>query len=122
MTRLGAPLPSRGPAHDADLPEVGCYRITLRRGSPTSALRIWLGRPRDPETLLEMTERPFSWQAELNGAPVDLWRFWPGCAREQISREEHDRIVERNRTMDDTSPFYDPMRRVDLMSAPPPSF
>jgi len=120
MVRTGKPLPSRGPAMDPDVPQPGCYRIRLRAGAPWSVVRIWLGRARDPETLLEMPERPFMWQATLNGFPADLHRFWPGCAREPISREEHDRIVEQNATMDPDSPFYDPKRRIDLKSAPAP--
>jgi hypothetical protein len=104
------------------MPTPGCFRVRLTRGAPDSAVRIWLGFPRDPETGEEMTERPYSWQATLNGAPVPLDRCWPGCARDPISRDEHDRLVERNRTMDPESPFYDPRRRVDLSTAPPPRF
>lgn len=112
-----------GPLLDPDAPEVGCYEITLRRGAPTSGIRIWLGRPLDPDTGEEMLERGFSWQAELNGCErVDLWNYWPGCARRRISREEYDRIAQRNATMDEESPFYDPRRPVDLFTAPPPSF
>jgi hypothetical protein len=63
------------------------------------------------------------WQAELNGCErVDLWNYWPGCARRSISREEYDRIAKRNATMDEESPFYDPRRPVDLFTAPPPAF
>jgi hypothetical protein len=120
--RLGTPLPSRGPAFDPDVPEPGCYRVHLRRGAPASGLRIWLGRPRDPETDEEMLERPFNWQAELNGAPVDLYNYWPGCAREPIGRDEHDRIVERNRTMDADSVFYDVSKPINLSRAAPPSW
>jgi hypothetical protein len=110
----------RGPLLDPEVPEVGCYRIALRRGAPSSGIRIWLGFPIDPETGAEMTERPYNWQAELNGERVHLWDYWPGCAREPISREEYDRLVERNATMDEESPFYDPRRRIDLFTAPPP--
>jgi hypothetical protein len=105
---------------DPDLPECGFYRIVLRRGAADSGIRIWLGHPIDPGTGEEMIDRGFAWQAELNGQRVDLWRYWPGCAREPISREEYDRLVERNRTLDDASPFYDPTRPVDLFAAPPP--
>lgn len=111
---------SRGPLLDPEMPEVGCWRIVLRKGAPASGIRIWLGRPRDPETQEEMLERPFSWQAELNGAPVDLWDYWPGCAREPISREEYDRLKARNMTMDEESPFFDPRRPIDLFNAPTP--
>lgn len=119
--RRGVPRPSnRGPALDPDVPEPGCYRIRLRRDAPFSAVRIWLGPPVDPATGEEMSERGFRWQATLNGAPTDLYDLWPGCARERISREEHDRLVERNATMDEESPWFDPTRRIDLRSAPPP--
>lgn len=110
----------RGPLLDPDVPTPGCYRITQRRGAPTSAVRIWLGHPFDPDTGEEMTDRGYRWQASVNGQRVPLEQVWPGCARNPITAEEHDRIVERNRTLDEDSPFYDPRRPVDLASAPPP--
>jgi hypothetical protein len=118
--RLGAPLPSRGTAHDSETPTPGCYSVRMRAGAPASAVRIWLGHGIDEATGEENTERPFFWQCELNGQRVPLDRCWPGCAREPISREEHDRLVERNRTMDEDSPFYDVRSRVDLRTAPAP--
>jgi hypothetical protein len=118
--RLGAPLPSRGPAFDPDTPTPGFYRVTLRKGAPASAVRIWLGPSLDPATGEETRERGWFWQCTLNGARVPLEQCWPGCARQSISQEEHDRIVERNRDMDPESPFYDPLKRVDLRSAPAP--
>jgi hypothetical protein len=118
--RLGIARPPRGPAFDPDLPVAGFYRVRLRRGASDSVIRIWLGPPKDPETGEEMADRGFAWQAELNGQAVDVFDYWPGCARERISREEHDRIVERNRTMNEASPFYDPKKPIDIWSAPPP--
>jgi hypothetical protein len=118
--RNGIPAPSRGPAVDPEAPQAGCYRVRLRKGAPDSAIRIWLGRPIDPESGEEMLERPFNWQCELNGQPVPLWDYWPGCAREPISREEYDRLIARNATLDEQSPFYDPLRPIDLGRAPPP--
>jgi hypothetical protein len=120
VTRHGTPLPPRGPAHDSEMPTPGCYRVRLRSGAPFSAVRIWLGHSTDPATGDEMSERPFHWQCTLNGQCVPLEQCWPGCAREPISREEHDRIVGQNATMDDQSPFFDPARRIDLRAAPPP--
>jgi hypothetical protein len=118
--RRGTPLPPRGPAHDPDQPTPGCFRVRLRRGAPSSAVRIWLGHPLNPDTGEEMLERPMHWQATLDGQRVPLEQCWPGCARDPISREEHDRIVARNRDMDPTSPFYDHRKPIDLGSAPPP--
>jgi hypothetical protein len=120
--RLGPPLPSRGRAFDPDVPTPGCYRVRLRRRAADSAVRIWLGHGVDEATGDEASERPLHWQCSLNGARVPLEQCWPGCAREPITREEHDRIVERNRTMDEASPFYSPTQRIDLSTAPPPTF
>lgn len=119
--RRGILRPSyRGPGLDPDTPVAGCYRVRLRPGAPDSALRIWLGFPVDPESGEEMTERGYRWQASLNGAPVDILNWWPACAREPISEAEHDRICERNATLDPDSPFYDAGKPIDLGRAPPP--
>lgn len=106
--------------HDPDIPEAGCYRVVLRRGASDSGIRIWLGHGLDPETGDEMLERPLHWQCELNGGRVDLVRHWPACARQPISREHYDRLVARNATDDEDSPFYDPSRPIDLGMAPLP--
>jgi hypothetical protein len=118
--RNGERAPSRGPAFDSEVPEPGCYRVRLRKGAPDSAVRIWLGHGIDEATGLEAIDRPYHWQCTLNGARVPLEDCWPGCAREPISREEHDLIKARNATMDPESPFYDPRRPIDLGRAPPP--
>jgi hypothetical protein len=125
---VNAPRPRRGPRpaghvgplHDPDVPTPGFYRIRLRKGAPHSAVRIWLGSSIDPATGIESEERPLLWQSTINGERVPLERVWPGCASDPIDREEHDRIVRRNATLDEDSPFYDPRRPVDLASAPPP--
>lgn len=118
--RNGTPLPSRGPAHDPDIPTAGFYRVRIRRGAPDSAVRIWLGHSIDPATGQENKERPFFWQCTLNGQRVPLEQCWPGCAREEISEAEHNRICKRNRTLDPDSPFYDARRPIDLGRSPPP--
>jgi hypothetical protein len=120
--RLGIARPSRGPSFEPDLPVAGFYRVRLRRGAADSAIRIWLGPPRDPETGEPMPDRSPVWQAELNGQAVDVFTYWPGCARERISEAEGERLVERNRTLDDASAFYDPRRPIDLFAAEPPTF
>lgn len=117
--RNGKRAPSRGPGFDPDVPVAGFYRIKLRKGAADSALAIWYGPTPDPDGYGAL-ERPLAWQAMLNGAPVDVFDYWPACATDPITRDEHNRIVTRNRTMDAKSPFYDPKRKVDLNSAPPP--
>lgn len=120
--RLGIARAPRGPSFEPDLPVEGCYRVRLRCGAADSVIRIWLGPPANPETGEPMTERSPAWQAELNGQAVDVFAYWPGCARDPVSREEHDRLVARNATLNDASPFYDPKRPIDLFNADPPSF
>src|SRR5438128_624272 len=57
---------ARGPVYDPDIPTTGCYEVTLRKGAPTSAVRIWLGPSIDPATGEEGQERGWFWQCELN--------------------------------------------------------
>jgi hypothetical protein len=108
------------PVVDPEVPTTGCYRIRLAKGAPDSAIRIWIGYSIDPATGEEMTERSFHWQCTLNGVRVPLENYWPGCARDPISIEEHDAIVARNKTLDEDSPFYDPRKPIDLSRSPPP--
>jgi hypothetical protein len=109
-----------GPVYDPDVPVAGHYRWRMAPGAPFSAIKIWLGHSIDPETLEEMSERPLLWQCTLNGQRTELQRFWPACARDPLSLEEHDRIVARNATPDEASPFYDPRAPINLATAPPP--
>jgi hypothetical protein len=119
MTRTGKRAPARGPGFDPELPVTGFYRVKLRKGAHDSVIAIWYGPPADPEGG-DVLDRPFAWQASVNGSPCDVYDFWPGCAREPINRQEYDRVLERNRTMNAESPFYDPKKRLELNSIPPP--
>ena len=122
MRKRAAPRPSnRGPALDPETPVPGCYEVRLVRGGPPVALRIWLGPPLDPATGAEVPERGVRWQCQLNGnelVPIEDW--WPGCARRPINRAEHDRIARASLTMDRAAIFYDPRRRINRLTAPPP--
>ena len=106
---------------DPELPVAGCYRVRLAKGGPPVAIRIWRGASIDPATGEEVQDRSPTWQCAINdGERVPLDRFWPGCARDPISRAEHDRIAAESRTMDETSHFFDPKRRIDPLRAPLP--
>lgn len=107
----------RGRAFDPDIPEAGCYRIKQGKETVPSVVRIWLGPPVDPATGEEVPERGERWQAAINGEAVPLDRVWPGCARSPISQAEHDRLLAELLTMDPESPFYDPRKSVDLLTA-----
>ena len=119
--RKGKPAAAdRGPSYDPDLPVAGCYLVRLRQNGPPVALRIWHGPPLDPETREPMDRGPV-WNAWLNGVqPVDVFRFWPACARKPISAAEHDRITLLSLTLDEASPFYDPLRPIDRLKTPVP--
>jgi hypothetical protein len=122
VTRLGKPAPPRGRSFDPDLPVAGCYQVKLVRRGPPCALRIWFGPPLDPVTGEELDRAPL-WLAALNGGPADAlmagW-FWPECASRPISRQEHDRLVQRHRTLAPRSAFYDPLRPIDPLKTPVP--
>lgn len=119
--RQGQRAAERGPSYDPDTPVPGCYRIRLTKGGPPVALRIWLGPSIDPATGEEVQERGFRWQCCVNDAErVPVEDYWPGCARDPITREEHDRIARESRTLDAGSHFYDPRRPIDRLSAPLP--
>lgn len=122
MSRRGKPLPRQGPPLDPDVPVAGFYRVRLVRDGPFVALRYWLGPPLDPETGEELDRSPV-WQCRMNGTelvPVD--RFWPRCAREPITREDHDRLCVLHRSVDPTSPYYDPTRKFDRLGNPLPEW
>lgn len=117
--RKGPRNPGKGPGYDPDVPSPGCYRLQ-RQGHPDRVVAIKLAPPRDPETGEEMLERPLAWQASVDGQPVPVAQVWPHCARQRISQDEHDRIAQRNATLDPDSPFYDAQKPIDLLRAPPP--
>lgn len=114
------PVGHVGPLIDPNEPVAGFYRTRQAKGAADSAVKIWRGHSIDPATGEEMTERSMHWQAAIDGQRVPLDRVWPGCARDPISEAEHNRLVERNATLDEDSPFYDVRRPVDLATAPPP--
>lgn len=115
-----APASARGPSVDADEPQAGCYRIHLRRDGPPVALKIWHGPPLDPVTGATL-DRGHRWLARLNGLEiVPVERVWPECAKQRITELEHDRLAELSRTLDPSSPYYDPQRPIDPLTVPPP--
>jgi hypothetical protein len=118
--RRGKPLPRQGPGFNPDVPTEGFYRIRLRPRCPPVALRFWRGPPLDPETQEPMDRSPV-WQCRMNGTeliPVD--RFWPRCARDPITRAEHDRLCDMHRTLDPDDPYYDATKPIDPMRTPLP--
>ena len=118
--RKPRPAIDRGPVYNPDIPTAGCYRFKLRRGAPPVALRFWLGPPIDPDTGEEMERSP-RWQCRVNGTElVPVERYWPQCARDPISLEEHNRLCRLSATLDPASPYYDPTRPIDRLKTPMP--
>lgn len=71
-----------------DKPVAGWYKVRLVRGGPWVGVRVWFGPPLDPETGEELDRSP-RWQAVQDGAFVDVWRLWPGCALHPIDEAEY---------------------------------
>ena len=76
----------------ADKPESGHYRVRLCKGGPWCALKLFHGPPADPETG-EPLDRSPRWQALLDGAEADPWRFWPYCASDRITEAEYNHML-----------------------------
>jgi hypothetical protein len=106
---------------DPDVPTPGFYRTRLRKGAHPVAIHIFYGQTPDPETG-EPLER-WAWQARINGKPVDLYSVWPGCARDPISKAEHDHLVKLElwgREHAPDSPQANPLRPINHLTAPLP--
>lgn len=107
-----------------DVPQAGFYQTKLIKGGVWVAVRIWWGFPTSLEAD-ETTDRLPGWNAERDGEPVDVFQVWPDCSDEPIpdseyafmlARAAHDRIHNPN------SPYANPRRRIDPMTAPLPVF
>lgn len=103
-------------------PIAGCYRTKLKSGGHPVGVRIWFGPPKDPVTG-EVMDRSWRWQAEANGRYIDLERVWPVCAKEPISREEHDYLAGLQSWGEQhapDSPQANPNKAINLLDAPIP--
>ena len=118
--RQGQRAAARGRSFDPDEPVAGFYSTRLAKGCCPVALCFWLGQPLDPDTG-DLMDRSPRWMCLLNGWQlVEVSRFWPACARNPISREEHDRLCRRSQTLDPLDPYFDPLRPLDHRNAKPP--
>lgn len=125
MTRRGliyserrAPVKADG--FNPDVPVEGFYRMRLVSGGVFVGIRIWFGLPLDPVTGEEMDRSP-RWQAQANGAAIDLERVWPRCAGDPISIGEYAYLTSLQTWGEQAmpeSPIADPTRRVDPLSSP----
>lgn len=105
-----------------DEPVPGYYRMRLRKGGMHVAVRIWHGPPNDPVTGEEL-DRSWRFQAEINGRYAEIDRVWPSCAGEPIDEAEARYLTERQRWGEENapdSPQANPMKRVNLLTAPLP--
>ncbi|WP_337846786.1 hypothetical protein [Sphingomonas sp.] len=105
---------------DPDVPVAGFYRHRLVSGGMYVGIRIWFGPPKDPVTGEELDRSP-RWQAEANGAYIDLERVWPRCARDPIPKATHDYLAAQQRWGEEhapDAPQANPHKRVDPLSSP----
>lgn len=105
-------------------PTAGYFRLRLVAGGPKVGVRLFYGPPLDPVTGEEL-DRSWRWQAECNGKPIDIDRVWPTAGRDPIDAAEYAylcdlaRWAERNAP---DAPAAQPHRKIDLLSAPIPTF
>ena len=125
--RLDYSSPERtgtGTGYSVEQPTAGWYQISLVRGGPKVGIRIWNGPPKDPVTGEEL-DRSWRWQAEANGAPIDLDRVWPACGRAPIPEAEYaylTKMAQWAARHAPDSPAANPRQPIDLLTAPIPSF
>jgi hypothetical protein len=105
-----------------EIPTAGHYRFRLVRGGHPVAIRVWFGPPLDPVTGEEL-DRSHRWQASCNGAPIDLARVWPFCAREPIDEREAAYLSGLQAWAQENAPLApqaDPTRKIDLLDPSTP--
>jgi len=113
-----APVQAEG--FDADVPVAGFYRTRLARSGVYVGVKVWFGQPKDPVTG-ELLDRSLRWQAEANGAPIDLERVWPGCAEDPITEQEHAFLIDQQRwgaANAPDSPQANPTRSANPLTSP----
>lgn len=104
-----------------DVPEEGYYKGRLVKGGVFVAIRIWFGPPLDPLTGEEL-DRSHRWQAERNGAQVEVEAVWPYCAAHRIDKAEHDYLLATSKWAvenDPSAPEAAPRQAIDLNAIPP---
>lgn len=103
---------------DPDLPVQGFYRLRLRSGARFVGVRIWFGAPLDPVTGEEM-DRSHRWQAQADGAYIEIDRVWPQCAADRIADTEYAYLLSLGQWAEQHAPAVaDPFQRVDPLTSP----
>lgn len=106
------------PGFDPDTPVMGFYKMRLRSGARFVGVRIWFGAPLDPVTGEEM-DRSHRWQAQAEGAYIDLEQVWPKCAADRITEQEYAYLLSLGDWSQQHAPSVaDPFKRVDPLSSP----
>lgn len=109
MNEVGAPVP-------------GFYRMKLISGGPWVAVHLYYGPPPDPhQEDAPALDRSPRWITYIAGREVaTIWRAWPACSGEPISREEYDHILAKAawaRRHDPAAPEASPRQPVDWKTA-----
>jgi hypothetical protein len=73
----------------ADFPEPGYYAVKLIKDGPLIPLRIWLEREFD-EAGDQMADDVI--KCLVDGREADWRKFWPYCAKHEISAEQYARM------------------------------
>lgn len=119
--RAGASVREAFAGIDPEQPRIGFYRMRLRSGGAPAGIAIVYGPPLDPLTGEEM-DRGWRFQCFVNGTYADDFdRYWPACAREEISADEYRHLCSVQRWAEQHAPgsgLDDPRRKIDPLSSP----
>ncbi len=108
-----------------DRPRPGYFKLRLIKGGPYVPARLWLSPPRDPLTgeMLDRIPGPVVQVAHfpVTDDPRRVAQVWE--SGETISPATHAYMCVKAdwaRTYSPHAPAANPLRRVDLLTAPPP--
>jgi len=100
-------------------PTAGFYKGRLVKGGPIVGFKIWHGQPLEPWTR-EVMDRSPRWNAECNGADIDVNRVWPYNTGNPITEGEYEVLKAEAayaRATDGFDPRANPQRATDWLTA-----
>lgn len=103
--------------------EAGYFKTRLVKGGPYVPVKIWFGRPPDPDNPGKLLDRSPRWQCIVDGKeardPYDIWAFVAG---RNIPEADYYTMVAKklwDRQHDPGSPTQNPEKPIDWMSMKP---
>lgn len=120
---IPAGLPRIDPKSWVDGPVEGFYRVTITRGGPWVAAKVWYGPPLDPEPPHEPLDRYHRWQALRAGREWPVENIGPIHERDRITEAEYRHLLEVAAWATahaPDAPEATPGKAIDMLTAPCP--